>query len=270
MELIDENLVESCNLSEASRLIQVGLLCVQNNAGDRPNMPFVIKMLDDESVLPQPKQASIFNENDLLLIDNFSSSTHAWGADMKERKITWISWKKVLADRRDGGLGVVKAIYGVRGLIDEPHRKSYPSSVWVNVIKSIKSNKDHSVDLLGYCSRKIGDENKLITISSKKVQGTGTYSLRRHPRESMGNFTLRSARIAIDNDMLIANGAPTRWCKLVPNKASIMVWRMALDRLPTRVNLDACGLDIAYVLCLICEECSESTAHVFFSVRSLG
>ncbi|GKA65068.1 RNA-directed DNA polymerase, eukaryota [Tanacetum coccineum] len=43
-----------------------------------------------------------------------------------------------------------------------------------------------------------------------------------------------------------------------------MVWRMALDRLPSRVNLDARGLDIPSVLCPICEECSESTAHVFF------
>ncbi|GJY17725.1 G-type lectin S-receptor-like serine/threonine-protein kinase [Tanacetum coccineum] len=48
MELIDANLVESCNPSEVSRLIQVGLLCVQNNAGDRPNMPSVIQMLDGE------------------------------------------------------------------------------------------------------------------------------------------------------------------------------------------------------------------------------
>ncbi|GJU78445.1 RNA-directed DNA polymerase, eukaryota, reverse transcriptase zinc-binding domain protein [Tanacetum coccineum] len=195
---------------------------------------------------------------------------------------------------------VVKAIYGERGLIDEPHRKSYPSSVWVNVIKSIESNKDHGVDLLGFPRVYALEENKLIIIASKKVQGTGTDSLRRHPRggveneqwtemqtlisginlvpmedrwvwklDSMGNFTVRSARIAIDKDMLIANGAPTRWCKLVPNKVNIMVWRMALDRLPTRVNLDARGLDIPSVLCPICEECSESTAHFFFSVCSL-
>ncbi|GJZ56347.1 G-type lectin S-receptor-like serine/threonine-protein kinase [Tanacetum coccineum] len=80
MELIDANLVESCNPSEVSRLIQVGLLCVQNNAGDRPNMPSVIQMLDGEGVLPQPKQPAFFIENDLLLIANFSSSTRAGGS----------------------------------------------------------------------------------------------------------------------------------------------------------------------------------------------
>ncbi|GJR27912.1 RNA-directed DNA polymerase, eukaryota [Tanacetum coccineum] len=82
--------------------------------------------------------------------------------------------------------------------------------------------------------------------------------------ESMGNFTVRSVRIGIDKEMLIINGAPTRWCKLVKNKANIMVWKMALDRLPTRVTLDARGLDIPSVLCPICEECSESTTRDFF------
>ena len=177
---------------------------------------------------------------------------------------------------------VVKAIYGERGLIDEPSRRSYRSSVWVNVIKAMESNKEHGVDLLGYCSRKIGDGrntkfwtekwdgnsllkdrfprmyalevNKLITVASKKVQGADTDSLRRRPRggveseqwtamqtlisgikltpmedrwvwtlESSGIFTVRSSRIAIDKGILISNGAPTRWCKLVPNKVNIMV-----------------------------------------------
>ena len=87
--------------------------------------------------------------------------------------------------------------------------------------------------------------------------------------ESSGNFTVRSARIAIDKEMLISNDSPTRWCKLVPNKVNIMVWKMTLDRLPTRVNLDARGLDIPSILCPICEECSESTTHVFFSAPLL-
>ena len=105
---------------------------------------------------------------------------------------------------------VVKAIYGQRGLIDEPSRRSYRSSVWVNVIKAMESNMEHGVDLLGYCSRKIGDGrntkfwtekwdgnsllkdrfprmyalevNKLVTVASKKVQGADTDSLRRRPR----------------------------------------------------------------------------------------
>ncbi|GJY52569.1 G-type lectin S-receptor-like serine/threonine-protein kinase [Tanacetum coccineum] len=74
MELIDTSLAESCNPPEVLRSIQVGLLCVQHNAGDRPNMPSVIQMLSGEGALPQPKQPAFFMENQLPVAD-FSPST---------------------------------------------------------------------------------------------------------------------------------------------------------------------------------------------------
>nr|GEU64607.1 G-type lectin S-receptor-like serine/threonine-protein kinase At4g27290 [Tanacetum cinerariifolium] len=74
MELIDADLAESCNPPEVLRSIQVGLLCVQHNAGDRPNMPCVIQMLSGEGALPQPKQPAFFMENQLRVAD-FPPST---------------------------------------------------------------------------------------------------------------------------------------------------------------------------------------------------
>ncbi|GJY98138.1 G-type lectin S-receptor-like serine/threonine-protein kinase [Tanacetum coccineum] len=76
MELIDTSLVDSCNPPEVLRSIQVGLLCVQQIAGDRPNMSSVILMLGNEGPLPQPKQPAFFLEKDLLVAD-FSSSNPA-------------------------------------------------------------------------------------------------------------------------------------------------------------------------------------------------
>ncbi|MFS7935655.1 putative non-specific serine/threonine protein kinase [Helianthus anomalus] len=58
MDLTDANLAESSHPSQVLRSIQVGLLCVQQNAGDRPNMSSVIMMLDGERALPQPKQST--------------------------------------------------------------------------------------------------------------------------------------------------------------------------------------------------------------------
>ncbi|MFS7935652.1 putative non-specific serine/threonine protein kinase [Helianthus anomalus] len=55
MDLTDATLAESSHPSQVLRSIQVGLLCVQQNAGDRPNMSSVIMMLDGERALPQPK-----------------------------------------------------------------------------------------------------------------------------------------------------------------------------------------------------------------------
>ena len=60
LELIDEFLIGSCNLSEVLRCIQVALLCVQQRPEDRPNMSAVVLILGSEIPLPQPKQPGFF------------------------------------------------------------------------------------------------------------------------------------------------------------------------------------------------------------------
>ncbi|TQD79745.1 hypothetical protein C1H46_034718 [Malus baccata] len=54
--LVDEVLADSYSASEAMRCLHVGLLCVQDNAADRPTMPEVVFMLSSETDSPQPKQ----------------------------------------------------------------------------------------------------------------------------------------------------------------------------------------------------------------------
>ncbi|KAI3797487.1 hypothetical protein L1987_32744 [Smallanthus sonchifolius] len=79
MDLIDATLVESCHPPEVLRSIEVGLLCVQQNARDRPNMSSVIMMLGGERAFPQPKQPTYFMESDLF-VTNFSASTDPAGS----------------------------------------------------------------------------------------------------------------------------------------------------------------------------------------------
>ncbi|XP_019192628.1 PREDICTED: receptor-like serine/threonine-protein kinase SD1-7 [Ipomoea nil] len=56
-DLIDPTIEKSVSINEATRCIQVGLLCVQDNAADRPIMSEVVSMLGNEStVLLTPKQ----------------------------------------------------------------------------------------------------------------------------------------------------------------------------------------------------------------------
>ncbi|KAI4371679.1 hypothetical protein MLD38_010005 [Melastoma candidum] len=55
MDLVDEGLREVSPV-EVIRCIQVSLLCVQDQASDRPNMAAVIPMLTGEFELPRPKQ----------------------------------------------------------------------------------------------------------------------------------------------------------------------------------------------------------------------
>ncbi|MQM16287.1 hypothetical protein Taro_049242 [Colocasia esculenta] len=57
LELLDHMVASSSHESELSRCMQVGLLCVQEHARDRPTMYEVVTMLsNDSSSLPRPKK----------------------------------------------------------------------------------------------------------------------------------------------------------------------------------------------------------------------
>ncbi|XP_077224197.1 cysteine-rich receptor-like protein kinase 10 isoform X1 [Tasmannia lanceolata] len=78
LELIDPLLIESCLTSEAIRCIHIGLLCVQENAADRPTMSFVVLMLGTESIsLPQPTQPPNFTLGRGVLLSDQSSTTYS-------------------------------------------------------------------------------------------------------------------------------------------------------------------------------------------------
>ncbi|GKA50964.1 putative RNA-directed DNA polymerase, eukaryota, reverse transcriptase zinc-binding domain protein [Tanacetum coccineum] len=80
-----------------------------------------------------------------------------------------------------------------------------------------------------------------------------------------GSYSVSFIRKHIDNCM-IANSFPsTRWCKIIPRKVNIFMWRLLLDRLPHRLNLSSRGLDIDSILCPVCSKHVESNSHAFFS-----
>ncbi|XP_071701192.1 G-type lectin S-receptor-like serine/threonine-protein kinase At4g27290 isoform X2 [Rutidosis leptorrhynchoides] len=62
LKLFNVSTLKSNQISEALRSIQVGLLCVQHNPDDRPNMSEVIAMLSGKSRLAEPKQPGFFIE----------------------------------------------------------------------------------------------------------------------------------------------------------------------------------------------------------------
>ncbi|KEH31162.1 putative protein kinase RLK-Pelle-DLSV family [Medicago truncatula] len=64
MGIVDQSLGESFSELEVQRCIQIGLLCVQDFAVDRPSMSAVVSMLGSDSTLPTPKQpAFIFKRS---------------------------------------------------------------------------------------------------------------------------------------------------------------------------------------------------------------
>lgn len=57
MELVDPTIRDSGPKSKVLRCIHIGMLCVQDSASRRPNMPNVLLMLEsDATALPLPKQ----------------------------------------------------------------------------------------------------------------------------------------------------------------------------------------------------------------------
>lgn len=64
LEIVDSSLQELYHPQEVLKCIQIGLLCVQENAMDRPSMLAVVFMLSSsEAAIPSPKEpAFIFRE----------------------------------------------------------------------------------------------------------------------------------------------------------------------------------------------------------------
>ncbi|KAG7585013.1 Bulb-type lectin domain superfamily [Arabidopsis thaliana x Arabidopsis arenosa] len=56
VDLLDQDVADSCHPVEVERCVQIGLLCVQHQPADRPNTLELLSMLTTTSELPSPKQ----------------------------------------------------------------------------------------------------------------------------------------------------------------------------------------------------------------------
>ncbi|XP_059591529.1 G-type lectin S-receptor-like serine/threonine-protein kinase At4g27290, partial [Vitis vinifera] len=72
LEFIDTSKVNTCNLFEVLRSINVGLLCIQRFPDDRPSMHSVILMLGSEGALPRPKEPCFFTDRNMMDANSFS------------------------------------------------------------------------------------------------------------------------------------------------------------------------------------------------------
>ncbi|XP_056159864.1 receptor-like serine/threonine-protein kinase SD1-7 [Syzygium oleosum] len=65
MDIVDTSMDKTYSEEMVSRCIQIGLLCVQRYASDRPTMTAVVFMLGNaDVVLPSPKQPAFIDESD--------------------------------------------------------------------------------------------------------------------------------------------------------------------------------------------------------------
>ncbi|PWA41950.1 RNA-directed DNA polymerase, eukaryota, Reverse transcriptase zinc-binding domain protein [Artemisia annua] len=69
--------------------------------------------------------------------------------------MTWVRWKKCLASKNMGGLGI--EMYGFHGGIFDENMQRSSLSPWCGILSSIKALKNKGIDLLSLCSRKLGN-----------------------------------------------------------------------------------------------------------------
>ncbi|RWR88280.1 Cysteine-rich receptor-like protein kinase 25 [Cinnamomum micranthum f. kanehirae] len=77
LELMDSSLGDKCSRSETLRIIYIGLLCVQEDASDRPTMSTVVLMLSSNSTtLYMPKQpAFVWGKSPVVVAISSNTST---------------------------------------------------------------------------------------------------------------------------------------------------------------------------------------------------
>ena len=76
-------------------------------------------------------------------------------------------------------------------------------------------------------------------------------------------FSVASLRSNFDDMGLRRCGPSTPWLKAIPTKVRILVWRMILDKLPTKDRLLKEGVEIDNTRCSICQGDTESAKHIF-------
>ncbi|GJR45799.1 RNA-directed DNA polymerase, eukaryota, reverse transcriptase zinc-binding domain protein [Tanacetum coccineum] len=161
---------------------------------------------------------------------------------------------------------------------------------WSGILSSIRRLKSKGIDLLSLCARKIGNGascrfwddiwcgisdwiavfrrpprggaetsqfNDLLSLIQDVVLSDSSDSWMWSVDASSG-YTVASGRTLIDSNILDVAPKATRWNRLIPNKVNVFIWRLMLNKLPTKVNLDRRDIDVGSILCPICLESSLS------------
>lgn len=80
-------------------------------------------------------------------------------------------------------------------------------------------------------------------------------------------LSVASVRSLIDSHTLDVGSSATLWNKNVPIKINVFLWRLTLNKFPSRMNLDRKGIDLDSLLCPICQEDVETVNHIFFNCK---
>ncbi|GJY58674.1 RNA-directed DNA polymerase, eukaryota [Tanacetum coccineum] len=212
------------------------------------------------------------------------------GMDPSSKKITWAAWPKVLASKKNGGLGVSSFHALNRALLLKWVWRfiSQDGSLWCRVIKALERFSFREFILFAL------DLDSEATVAAK-MQDAVSFSFRRPVRDGVesqqlvditallasvslsssadrwvcdlsgdGEFRVKDVRNLLDNMFLPSFPDATRWIKCIPIKINVFVWRARRDFLPTRVNLSRRGIIVDSISCPLCSSSEEDIHHLLF------
>ncbi|GJZ83347.1 RNA-directed DNA polymerase, eukaryota, reverse transcriptase zinc-binding domain protein [Tanacetum coccineum] len=198
--------------------------------------------------------------------------------------MAWVKWKRSLASKKDGGLGigsifglnigllfkwicrflnnhsnlwvrVIQCIHGLEGSINVVPNSSLKRSTWGSILSSINSLKQKVIDHISLCSRKIGNG---ADSRFRDDIWCGEQSLK-------VMFPHAFVRSLVDSHILDTDNEATRWNRNIPIKVNVFLWRLKLNKLSSRVNLDRRGIEVGLILCPSCLDDFETVNHSFFN-----
>nr|GEY98525.1 RNA-directed DNA polymerase, eukaryota [Tanacetum cinerariifolium] len=214
---------------------------------------------------------SIFKAPELVLKDlERSRGSFFWGSTIDNKKMAWIKWSNILPSFDKGGLNIDSLKSFNFALLQKWRWRMY------NRLYHLEQEKDCLI------IDRFDNDNWKWNWSRDNIGVRNSASLRdlisniedvdlNMEEDSCvwvlsfnGSFSVGDTRCLIDAKLFPSSTTPTYWDKVLPWKVIIFLWRAALDRLPNCLNLSCRGLDIHFILCLMCIGNVESIAHTFF------
>nr|XP_043639486.1 uncharacterized protein LOC122610572 [Erigeron canadensis] len=76
-------------------------------------------------------------------------------------------------------------------------------------------------------------------------------------------MTVRDVKPSLLGNKDFSNGYVVVWCKWIPKKCNLFMWRAAMDRIPTKLALKARDCFSNHLTCVLCGDGGESIDHLF-------
>nr|GEV55874.1 RNA-directed DNA polymerase, eukaryota [Tanacetum cinerariifolium] len=207
-----------------------------------------------------------------VMVGGNSLTSQAWDDTIGKCKARLSNWKlktlyvgvrltllkSVLGSTPIYNMSIYKVLKSVLHTLESIHRNFFNGVqgderkiMWIKWTKVLASKKYGGLDLL---------QKTIETTMLSNMEDRWVWDL-----NGEGVFRVKDVRTLLDECFLPKAPTATRWVKYVPIKINVFAWKVFLDRLPTRSNLQHRGVQVSDLLCPICSLAQEDSSHLFFS-----